>query len=84
MLLAKDLFGTIKTFSIPSVCDGLVMQLFRSLFYVTHAVLLATYIVKVSIAFTQLLVAIVNTKARTFLHDSNYSSSVLHDEILGF
>lgn len=60
------------------------MQLFRSLFYVTHTILLAAYMAQVSIAFTQLPVIIVNTKSRTFLCDYNYYSSVLNNEILGF
>lgn len=60
------------------------MQLFRSLFYVTHTILLAAYMVQVSIAFTQLPVIIVNAKSRTFLCDYNYYSSVLNNEILGF
>jgi len=45
------------------------MLLFGSLFYVTHTILLATYMAKVFIAFTQLPVTIVTAKARTFLRD---------------
>lgn len=83
MLLAKNLFGTIKTLS-QFQWDGLEMQLFRSLFYVTHIVLLATYMLKVSVTFTKLPVTITNTKTRTFLHDYDYYSSVLNNEILHF
>lgn len=60
------------------------MQLFSSLFHVTHAVLSATCTVNVSTASTQLPVTVVNGKTSTSLCDYNCHSSVLNNDILGF